>query len=92
MSCGGKSQSQSVPSLCCGGQSILGRLVSVHIHKWSKLCCGARNLIIDEDFRDALYLIDIGQNDSHDSFSENMRRSSKGSHQSSLKLRITLRV
>lgn len=33
---------------------------------------GARNLISDEGFRDALYLIDIGQNDLADSFSKNM--------------------
>ncbi|XP_027352675.1 GDSL esterase/lipase At1g09390 [Abrus precatorius] len=33
---------------------------------------GARNLINDESFRDALYLIDIGQNDLADSFSKNL--------------------
>ena len=33
---------------------------------------GARNLINDEGFRDALYLIDIGQNDLADSFSKNL--------------------
>ncbi|XP_014629468.1 GDSL esterase/lipase At1g09390 isoform X1 [Glycine max] len=33
---------------------------------------GARNLINDEGFRDALYLIDIGQNDLADSFAKNL--------------------
>nr|KYP71322.1 GDSL esterase/lipase At1g09390 family [Cajanus cajan] len=33
---------------------------------------GARNLINDEGFRDALYLIDIGQNDLDDAFSKNL--------------------
>ncbi|KAJ1417196.1 SGNH hydrolase superfamily [Sesbania bispinosa] len=33
---------------------------------------GAKNLINDQGFRDALYLIDIGQNDLHDSFSKNL--------------------
>ncbi|KAL2345598.1 hypothetical protein Fmac_006883 [Flemingia macrophylla] len=36
------------------------------------LTAGARNLINDEGFRDALYLIDIGQNDLEASFSRNL--------------------
>jgi len=33
---------------------------------------GARNFISDEGFRNALYLIDIGQNDLADSFAKNL--------------------
>lgn len=35
-------------------------------------CIGGRNLINDEGFRNALYLIDIGQNDIADSFAKNL--------------------
>ena len=33
---------------------------------------GAKNIINDQGFRDALYLIDIGQNDLADSFTKNL--------------------
>jgi len=33
---------------------------------------GAKNMINDQGFRDALYLIDIGQNDLADSFTKNL--------------------
>ena len=33
---------------------------------------GSRNLINDEGFRNALYIIDIGQNDIADSFDKNL--------------------
>lgn len=36
------------------------------------LCLGSRNLIGEEGFRNALYMVDIGQNDLADSFSKNM--------------------
>ncbi|XP_019422444.1 PREDICTED: GDSL esterase/lipase At1g09390-like isoform X2 [Lupinus angustifolius] len=36
------------------------------------VAAGSRNLISDEGFRNALYLIDIGQNDIADSFAKNM--------------------
>lgn len=36
------------------------------------LCLGSQNQISDEGFRNALYMIDIGQNDLADSFSMNL--------------------
>lgn len=36
------------------------------------MCLGSRNLIGEEGFRNALYIVDIGQNDLADSFSKNL--------------------